>query len=382
MTTSSRVTPSYAAEGAPSALAYAPLALARGAAWPNRLALAPLTNWQSHADGTLADAEYAWLMRRAEGGFGLTMTCAAFVHPSGQGFPGQLGIADARHDAGLRRLAEGLGAAGTISSVQLQHSGARAPQQLTGRSPMNPSADPETGAVAMTEADIEAMIEWFIAAALRADAAGFDGVELHAAHGYLLCAFLSRTLNQRDDAWGGSRDNRARALMRIIAGIRARCRPGFQLGVRLSPERWGIDIDDIVALAGELLADDAVDYVDMSLWNVFKRPHGRESGPSLLEIFAALPRASARLGVTGKIRTPAQIQQALAAGVDFVMLGRAAIVDGDYPRALQADAAFRPTPMPAPAAHLAAQAVSPPFLRYLATHFPDTVDAASLPAES
>lgn len=359
---------------------FRPLTLSRGPAWANRLALAPLTNWQSHSDGTLADAEYDWLLRRAEGGFGLTMTCAAFVHPSGQGFPGQLGVSDSRHVDGLRRLSRGLRDAGTVSSLQLQHSGCRAPQTLTGRVPMNPSANAETGAVAMSVDDVEAMIEWFVAAAERADAAGFDGVELHAAHGYLLCAFLSPVLNCREDDWGGSPTHRARALHRIIDGIRARCRPDLQVGVRLSPERWGLNLADILALSADLLIDPRVDYLDLSLWDVSKRPHGVEEGASLLERFAALPRADTRLGVAGKIRTPAEAHRTLAAGVDFVMLGRAAIVDADYPRRLSDEPDFVPTPMPASADHLAAQGVSPAFLRYLAGSFPDTVTAETLPA--
>ena len=94
------------------------LDLAHGPAWANRLALAPLTNTQSHADGTLSQDEYRWLVARAEGGFGLTMTCATYVAPAGQAWAGQLGISDERHLEGLTRLADGIRAAGSVSSVQ------------------------------------------------------------------------------------------------------------------------------------------------------------------------------------------------------------------------------------------------------------------------
>mgnify|MGYP002129791217 CR=1 FL=1 len=97
----------------------APLPLAHGPALRNRLLLAPLTNWQSHADGTLGEDEYHWLMMRAQGGFGLTMTCAAHVQANGQGFPGQLGVWSDQHLPGLKRLADGIHAAGSVSSRQL-----------------------------------------------------------------------------------------------------------------------------------------------------------------------------------------------------------------------------------------------------------------------
>jgi len=90
--------------------AHAPLILPRGPAMPNRLMLAPLTNLQSHADGTLSDDEFTWLTKRAEGGFGLTMTCAAHIQAIGQGFPGQLGIFSDDHLPGLTRLAAALNA--------------------------------------------------------------------------------------------------------------------------------------------------------------------------------------------------------------------------------------------------------------------------------
>jgi 2,4-dienoyl-CoA reductase-like NADH-dependent reductase (Old Yellow Enzyme family) len=104
------------------------LDLGRGPAMANRFMLAPLTNMQSHADGTLSDDEYRWLVARAEGGFGLTMTAAAHVQKGGQGFPGQIGIWSDDHLPGLTRLAAGIAAAGSLSSVQLHHAGERTPQ--------------------------------------------------------------------------------------------------------------------------------------------------------------------------------------------------------------------------------------------------------------
>ena len=182
--------------------AHAPLTLPRGPAMPNRLMLAPLTNLQSHADGTLSDDEFTWLTKRAEGGFGLTMTCAAHIQAIGQGFPGQLGIFSDDHLPGLTRLAAALNAQGGLSSVQLHHAGMRSPAELIGEAPVSASEQAEFGARALSGEEVEAMIEAFIRGAERAEEAGFHGVELHGAHGYLLCQFLSAETNRRADRFG------------------------------------------------------------------------------------------------------------------------------------------------------------------------------------
>ena len=212
-----------------------PLPLTRGPALKNRFVLAPLTNLQSFPDGRLSDDEFKWLTMRATGGFGLTMTCAASVAPVGLGFPGQLGAHDDMHLEGLARLADAIRRAQSHSVVQLHHAGMRSPEAIIGEKPVCPSQDSETGARALTLDEVRRTADAFIAAAKRCERAGFDGVELHGAHGYLICQFLSPEINRREDSYGGSPDNRARFLMEIIDGIRATCRADFSLGVRLSP---------------------------------------------------------------------------------------------------------------------------------------------------
>ena len=108
------------------------MTFAHGPAMKNRFMLAPLTNLQSHVDGTLSDDEYHWLTQRAVGGFGATMTCAAHVQAVGQGFPGQLGIFSDVHLSGLTRLAAGIKAANSVAIVQLHHAGMRSPKDLIG----------------------------------------------------------------------------------------------------------------------------------------------------------------------------------------------------------------------------------------------------------
>jgi len=157
--------------------------------------LAPLTNQQSHDDGTLSDDEHRWLTFRAEGGFGLTMTCAAHVQSIGQGFPGQLGVWGDHQLPGLKRLAADINATGSVSIAQLHHAGNRSPAEIIGTSPVCPSDDEETGARALTNNEVLELVADFVAAAVRCEKAGFDGVELHGAHGYIICQFLSAELN-------------------------------------------------------------------------------------------------------------------------------------------------------------------------------------------
>ena len=343
-----------------------PLHLKRGPAWRNRFMLAPLTNCQSHPDGRLSDEEFHWLTMRAEGGFGLVMTCASHVQRIGQGFPGQLGCFSDDHLPGLTRLATAIKAAGAVSSVQLHHAGLRSPEALIGERPVGPSEDAETNARALSLGEVEQLIEDFVAAAVRSEKAGFDGVELHGAHGYILCAFLSPETNRRDDRYGGSLENRARIVRDIIAGIRSRIRPDFQLGLRLSPERFGLKFADQRALAGEMLTCGDLDYLDMSLWDCFKPPAEAEfSHKPLIDWFTDLPRGETRLGAAGKVTSAADIRRLMDAGADFPILGRAAVLHHDYPQRYAADPDFHAAALPVTRAYLRAEGLSPSFVEYM-----------------
>jgi 2,4-dienoyl-CoA reductase-like NADH-dependent reductase (Old Yellow Enzyme family) len=345
---------------------FEPLSLKRGPALKNRFMLAPLTNQQSHADGTLSEDEFHWLVMRAEGGFGLVMTCAASVQDGGRGFPGQLGAHDDRHIPGLTRLAGALRSQGAHAVLQLHHAGMRSPEKLIGKAPLCPSDNPETNARAMTLSQIQRTVEDFIAAAKRCERAGFDGVELHGAHGYLLCQFLSPEINRRDDQYGGSLENRSRLLFEVADGVRGACGPDFSLGVRLSPERFGLKLDEIVTVAQRLMHEDKVDYIDMSLWDVFKEPEEVEhKGRSLLSFFTSLDRGDVRLGAAGKIISGETCASAMDAGLDFVVIGRSAILHHDFPERVAANSAFVPQSQPVTLDYLRAEGVSDSFAGYL-----------------
>lgn len=345
-----------------------PLTFAHGPAMRNRFMLAPMTNLQSHQDGTLSDDEYRWLVKRAEGGFGLTMTCAAHVQAAGKGFSGQLGIWSDRHLPGLERLARGINATGSLSAVQLHHAGTRSPRELVDGRPVAPWDDAETGARALTTAEVEQVIEDYIAAARRAERAGFHGVEIHGAHGYLLAQFLDAANNRRDDRYGGEFDNRIRPLLAVVDGVRERTGPDFQVGVRISPERFGVTLDEARELARRLLADGKLDYLDLSLWDVFKEPMDpAHAGKPLIEFFTDLPRGATRLGVAGKLMSADAARACLEAGADFALIGRAGILHHDFPLQVQRDPRFESVARPVTRAYLQQQGLGPAFIDYMAT---------------
>jgi 2,4-dienoyl-CoA reductase-like NADH-dependent reductase (Old Yellow Enzyme family) len=345
---------------------FSSLSFQRGPTVANRFMLAPLTNQQSHADGTLSDEEHHWLTMRAKGGFGITMTCASHVQRIGQGFPGQLGCFSDDHLEGLTRLAHDIKQAGSVALAQLHHAGNRSPKELIGEAPVCPSDDEKTGARALTTSEVETVIADFISAAVRSQQAGFDGVELHGAHGYLICQFLSSELNQRTDQYGGSLENRARVLMSIVDGVRESCGPDFILAVRLSPERFGMRTAEIQQLFGWLVTSNKVDLIDMSLWDVFGDCADPDfAGKKLLDQFVSLERGEVMLTVAGKIHTPADVQRVLDAGVDIVTLGRAAILHHDYPQKMQADAGFSPRTLPVTEEVLSQEGLSPAFIGYM-----------------
>ncbi|MCS6901992.1 MAG: NADH:flavin oxidoreductase [Myxococcales bacterium] len=316
-----------------------PLTFPGGTCARNRVALAPLTNLQSHLDGSLSEAELRWLLRRAEGGFGMVTTCASHVALDGQGWPGELGIFSDTLLPGLRTLGRGLAERGALGVVQLFHGGARAPSKVTGQQPWSASAFSENSPGfeiprPATEEDLQRVIGQFRDAALRAREAGFHGVEIHGAHGYLLSQFLSSTMNLREDRWGGPLENRARLLREVTQAIRKATPPPFLVGVRISPEDFGyakgLDLDESLQLADWLCAD-GIDFLHLSLWDAAnptkKRP---QSHP--IPLFREVCGTAVRILAAGSLWSREDAEATLARGADMVALGRAAILNPEWPR--------------------------------------------------
>ena len=339
----------------------------RNGIWaPNRLALAALTNSQSHADGTLSDNELHWLNLRAEGGFGIVTSCAAHVSKLGQGWPGALGVSDDAQLPGLTRFAHEMHQRKSLALMQIFHGGLRADQTVCGGQPISASDGGPTGARAATEHDLEQVIEDFAQAAVRAHAAKMDGIEIHGAHGYLFTQFLSTTENHRTDQWGGSYENRARLLRRTMQAVRARVPKDFVVGVRISPEDGGnargIDLDESLQLA-KWLADDGIDFLHMSLWDAFK-PSIKRPAEHPLDIFKRVIPADLPIFAAGHIWDRNDAQKVLDLGADVIALGRSAILNPNWPKDI-IDPAWQPKRLPTTSAHLLSVGLQPVFINRL-----------------
>ncbi len=344
-----------------------------GAIMKNRFMLAPMTNTQSHEDGTLSDDEFLWLTMRAKGGFGLVMTCASHVQEIGKGFPGQLGIFDDRHIEGHRKLAKALKDEGSLAVVQLHHAGMRAPKEIINTKPVAPSELEEFDTRALSLEEVKQVREDFITAAVRAQKAGYNGIEVHGAHTYLICEFLSLEHNKRTDEYGGSLENRSRILFEIVHGIRKQCGKNFLIGVRLSPERFGMDIHEIQLVSQRLIEECDIDFLDISLWDCFKYPEdSKYKHKKLLDYFTELDFKTVKFTVAGKINTAKDVHEILKTKVDFVSIGRSAILHHDFPKLVVNDPNFEPVKIPVSKAYLKKEGLSDSFVTYM-DRWPDFV---------
>jgi len=337
-----------------------------GAKMKNRFMLAPLTNEQSHEDGTLSVEEFKWLTMRAEGQFGLVMTCASHVQKIGKGFSGQLGMFSDKHIEGHQRLTHEIKLHGSLAVIQLHHAGMRSPEKLIGEAPVCPSENKKTGARSLTKEEIQQLKTDFITSAQRAKKSGYDGVEVHGAHGYILSQFLSAEINHRTDEYGGSLENRSRLLFEIVDGIRHECGQAFLLGVRLSPERFGMELDEVKTVAQQLIDYGNIDFLDISLWDSFKLPEEESyQSKSLLKHFTDLDRKNVKLTVAGKIRTGKDVQNILDQGVDFITIGRMAILHHDFPARVIENPSFEPIETPVSRNYLRNEGLGEKFIRYM-----------------
>ena len=350
-----------------------PFRFANGVALKNRLVLAPMTNSQSHEDGSLSDAELRWLARRAEGGFGMIISAASHVQPNARAWAGQLGCFADAHVPGLKKLAALGKQHGCATILQLFHGGVRCPRNLTGVQPTAPSVvtldfpNFETPR-ALEEREIEEIIANFVAAGVRAHEAGLTGIEVHGANGYLFTQFLSQAMNHRADRWGGSLENRARFLIETVTRLRAKLPADFIIGVRLLPEdaaaTKGFDIDETLRVV-QWLSKLGVDYIHVSAADVAAKPWKYAGEPeTILHRFRTVLPADVTLMACGGVKVPAQADFALAEGADLVALGKIAISTPSWPT--EADRpGFKPGNLPMTHAEAAAVAISPTFATLL-----------------
>ena len=327
----------------------------RSLTFANRIGVSPMCQYSSE-DGFATDWHLVHLGARAQGGAGLVTLEAAAVTPEGRISPGDLGIWKDEHIPALKRIAEFLHSQGARAGMQLAHAGRKAsmtspfllPAGTTDRlvlpaeggwQPVAPSAiafSPSYAVpTALDQAGIDAIIEAFRQAARRVLAAGFDFIELHAAHGYLLHEFLSPLTNQRIDTLGGSFENRTRLVLKVVDAVRAELPAELPLLVRISATDWadgGWDIDQSVQLA-QLLREHGVDLIDCSSGGLI--PNAKiPVGPGFQVQFAERIRREANIptAAVGLITDPAQANAIIASGqADLVFLAREFLRDPSWP---------------------------------------------------
>lgn len=329
---------------------FTPLTL-RGITFKNRIAVSPMCEYSSQ-DGFANDWHLVHLGSRAVGGAGLVLTEAAAVSPEGRITPDDLGIWDAAHVPFLKRITDFLKSQGAVPGIQLAHAGRKAshrspwkggtllePADEGGWVRVAPSAlafsEEETAPQELDRAGIEKVVADFRAAALRSLEAGFEVIEVHAAHGYLLHEFMSPLSNQRTDAYGGSFENRIRLLLEVVETTRSVWPAEYPLFVRISATDWtegGWTDDDSVALA-RVLKDKGVDLLDCSTGgNVPVAPI--PVGPMYQVPFAARIKQETGLptGAVGLITTAEEAESIIANHqADMVLLARELLRDPYFP---------------------------------------------------
>ena len=322
----------------------------RSLSFANRIGVSPMCQYSSE-DGFASDWHLVHLGARAQGGPGLLIVEASAVLPEGRISIGDLGIWKDEHIPNLARIADFVHSQGVRAGIQLAHAGRKGSMTvpffgerlLTPEEgawpPVAPSAIAFSPSYALPEAldqqGIDAVIEAFRRAARRALAAGFDFVEIHAAHGYLFHEFLSPLANQRTDAYGGSFENRTRLVLQVVDVVRAEWPEHLPLFVRISATDWvegGWSIDESVALA-RLFRDHGVDLVDASSGG--QTPAAKiPVGPGFQVPFAARIRSEAGIptAAVGLITDPAQANAIVEQGeADLVLLARELLRDPYWP---------------------------------------------------
>lgn len=330
-----------------------------------------MTNTQSHDDGRLSDDEAKWLKQRIDGGFGTIITAGAYVDALGKSWNGQIGIHNHATKESFTPLTEAFRKGNSVGIIQLFHGGMRAMyDKNTNQSPSGgKNSRGETIARKMDIDEIHSAINAHIEAAYRSKQAGFHGVEIHGAHGYLIHQFLSSETNKRTDLWGGSTKHRERFLLQIVRGIREKCGSDFVVGVRLSPEdaNWfhGIDFDACLDLSCRLAEDEGVDYIHISLWDAFKAADKYpEKGPAISHFKKALPKITP-LMTAGKIWSGQDAKDILSYGADVLALGRVAIAHPNWVNEYLNNDLYNPTKPPFSISHLENAGLNHSFIEYM-----------------
>ncbi len=329
-----------------------PLRLRRGGVLPNRIAKAAMS--EALGDGECAPTERLFRLyeRLGKGGAGMLITGNVITDLGGRTEPHNVVITDARHLEGLRRWADVAQAHGSKLWMQVGHAGRQTARMVTWN-PVGPSEVPLRGMAglfsaprALEDAEIRLLIERFANAAVQAEAAGFAGVQIHAAHGYLISQFLSPLSNVREDQWGGTPQNRMRFLLEIVRASLAATSTGFGVAVKLNSadfQRGGFTLEESMDVAQALDAE-GIDYLEISGGN-YERP--AMVGSDTVERASTLAREAffleyaermrevveLPLMLTGGLRSASAMVEAIESGaVDIIGLARPIALEPDLPK--------------------------------------------------
>ncbi|SQN21118.1 NADH-dependent flavin oxidoreductase [Escherichia coli] len=312
----------------------------------NRIVMAPMTTWSANPDGTISEQELEFYKRRSQN-VGLVITGCTYVTPSGIEFTHEFAAYDDRFINSLEKLAAAAKSGGAPAILQVFHAGNKAIPELV---PNNDVISASASSVKsgdfmkrvvqsreMTENEIQETIRAFGDVTKRAIKAGFDGIELHGAHGFLLQNFFSPLFNQRNDRWGGDLEGRMRFPLAVLQEVKnvvyEYATKPFAIGYRISPEEsatGGLRIEDTYKLLDRLISS-GISYIHTSLVSINDSyPVESPNGPRTIELI--LNHIAGRVPViaAGKIRTPSQAQEAISTGLPLVAIGKGLVINPEW----------------------------------------------------
>ncbi len=310
---------------------------------PNRVVLPPMGTALAERGGTMSEALVAYIRRQASSGAGLLISEITGIHPTGVVTPLQLGAWDDHFIPGLEKLARVMRAFGGKAALQLHHAGRESYYMLKKGKAIGPSAAPSLvygqAPREMTAEDIHEIVAAFGTAAGRARQAGFDAVEIHGAHGYLLTQFLSAISNQRTDQYGGSFANRARFVIEVVRAVRRNTGDDFPVLLRLSAEEFiknGYTVDDLLTIVPDLI-EAGVDVIHASVGThgspagITSAPPSFDTGFNVWRATRIKQAANVPVIAVGRFNDPRAADAVIARGeADFVAFGRQQLCDPDF----------------------------------------------------
>lgn len=306
----------------------------------NRLVMPPIATSKAEADGSVSQAILDYYHEKSAGGhIGLIVIEHSYIHLTGKAGNNQLSVSKDSDVAGLTKLAALIHANGSRAVMQINHAGSAATEEVTGSLPLGPSAvaNPRKGGVPqeLNRKEIAEIIRAFADAARRVKTAGFDAVEIHSAHGYLLSQFFSPLSNKRTDEYGGDVQNRIRLHLEVIAAVRQTVGPDFPIMLRLGVCDFiegGITIEDSKTAAAAF-AQAGVCILDISgSFNGFLIPGGSNEPGYFAPLTAAIKEAvTIPVILTGGITDGAEAERLLSEGkADLIGVGRAIFQDSNW----------------------------------------------------